>query len=118
MSAVLPPLAALDLAARLLSAEGFVVAARNERGDSFYLQRPGCPWHLRLSNHSRTAKQRKRRTDILTSIVIDGPRSGDQVAALVRGAQRDFAAALARRDQSELIAAPPSPPSLGVSSTD
>ena len=75
MSAVLPPLAALDLAARLFAAEGFAVAARNERGDSLYLHRPGCPWHLRLSNHSRTAKQRKRRTDILTSLVIDGPRS-------------------------------------------
>lgn len=97
MSAVLPPLAALDLAARLLAAEGFAVAARNERGDSLYLHRPGCPWHLRLSNHSRTAKQSKRRTDILTSLVIDGPRSAEQVSALVRGAQRDFEAALARR---------------------
>ena len=97
MSAALPPLAAIDLAARLLVAEGFVVAARNERGDSLYLRRPESPWHLRLSNHARTAKQRRRRTDILTSLVIDGPRSADQVAALVRGAQRDFAAALARR---------------------
>lgn len=97
MNAPLPPLAALGLAARLLEAEGFIVAARNERGDSFYLQRPGCPWHLRLSNHARTAKQRGRRTDILTSLVIDGPRSADRVAALVRGAQRDFEAALARR---------------------
>lgn len=97
MSATLPPLAALDFAARLLVAEGFVVAARNERGDSLYLHRPGSPWHLRLSNHSRTAKQRKRRTDILASLVIGEPRSADQVVALVRGAQRDFEAALARR---------------------
>ena len=93
----LPPLEALAHASRLLEAQGFRETARNERGDSLYLHRPGCPWHLRLSNHSRTAKQRKRRTDILTSLVIDGPRSAEQVSALVRGAQRDFEAALARR---------------------
>lgn len=97
MSTALPPLAALDLAARLLAAQGFEIAARNERGDSVYLQRSGCPWHLRLSNHSRTAKQRKRRTDILASLVIDRPCSAERVAALARGAQRDFEAALARR---------------------
>ncbi|MCJ2013770.1 hypothetical protein [Methylobacterium sp. J-076] len=97
MNATLPPRAALDLAARLLGAEGFAVAARNERGDSLYLHRPGSPWHLRLSNHARTAKQRRRRTDILTSLIIDAPRSADQVAALVRGALRDFEAGLVRR---------------------
>ena len=97
MSALLPPLAALDHAARLLAADGFAVTARNERGDSFYLQRPGCPWHLRLSNHARTGKQRQRRTDILTSLVITKPRSPEQIAALVKGALRDFEANRAAR---------------------
>lgn len=97
MSAALRPQAALGLAARLLAEEGFVIAARNERGDSLYLHRPESPWHLRLSNHARTAKQRKRRRDILTSLIIDAPRSEDQVAMLVRGALRDFEAALRRR---------------------
>ncbi|WP_449411203.1 hypothetical protein [Methylobacterium komagatae] len=95
---VLSPRAALDLAARLLMREGFALAARNERGDSFYLKRPDCPWHIRLSNHSRTAKQRKRRKDILTSLVIDKPRSAEQVEALVQGALRDFAANRIARD--------------------
>lgn len=97
MSTTLPPLAALSFAARLLADEGFVIAARNERGDSLYLHRPPSPWHLRLSNHARTAKQRKRRTDILTSLIIDAPRSREQVALLVQGALRDFEAALRRR---------------------
>lgn len=97
MSGTLPPHAALEHAARLLEAEGFVIAARNERGDALYLRRPDSPWHLRLSNHPRTAKQRKRRTDILTSLVVTAPRSPEQLAALVRGALRDFEANLARR---------------------
>lgn len=97
MSGTLGPTAALALAARLFEAEGFTLTARNERGDSFYLQRPGCPWHLRLSNHARTAKQRRRRTDILTSLVISAPRSEAQVAEHVREAVRNFDAALNRR---------------------
>lgn len=98
---VLSPLAALDLATRLLIREGFALDARNERGDSVYLKRPECPWHIRLSNHSRTAKQRKRRTDILTSLVIDKPRSAEQVEALVQGALRDFAANRIAREVPE-----------------
>ena len=81
--------------------EGFALAARNERGDSLYLKPPERPWHIRLSNHSRTAKQRKRRTDILTSLVIDKPRSAEQVEALVRAALRDFAANRIARDVPE-----------------
>ncbi|GJE37901.1 hypothetical protein [Methylobacterium persicinum] len=107
MSTTLPPLAALDLAATLLAREGFAIAARNERGDSLYLHRPGSPWHLRLSNHARTPKQRKRRTDILTSLIIDAPRSAEQVTALVRGALRDFEAGRVRREAG---ATPPTAP--------
>ncbi|MEE7504679.1 hypothetical protein MMR14E_16160 [Methylobacterium mesophilicum] len=92
----LPPLAALGLAARMLEADGFAIVARNERGDSLYLRRPGCPWHLRVSNHGRTAKQRARRSDILASLVVDGPRSPDQIGRLVREAVRNFESALAR----------------------
>ncbi|WCS25771.1 hypothetical protein LOK46_02735 [Methylobacterium sp. NMS14P] len=92
----LPPIKALGLAARLLEAHGFAVVARNERGDSLYLRRPDCAWHLRVSNHARTAKQRARRSDILASLVIDGPRASDQVEKLVREAVRNFEAALAR----------------------
>lgn len=90
-----PPAAALALATRLLEAEGFAVVARNDRGDSLYLRPADCPWHLRVSNHARTARQRARRTDILTSLVIAAPRTPDQVATLVAGAVRNFRAALA-----------------------
>ncbi|SDM50701.1 hypothetical protein SAMN05216360_102287 [Methylobacterium phyllostachyos] len=92
-----PPPKALALAARLLEAQGFTVVARNERGDSLYLRPADCPWHLRLSNHARTAKQRARRTDILASLVIDGPRSAERIEALVADAVRNFRASLARK---------------------
>ena len=92
----LPPLEALGLAARMLETQGFAIIARNERGDSLYLRRPDCAWHLRVSNHARTAKQRARRSDILASLVVDGPRSPDRVEKLVREAVRNFEAALAR----------------------
>jgi hypothetical protein len=98
VSGTLPPIAALAHAVRLLAAHGFATTALNERGDSFYLQRPGCPWHLRLSNHARTAKQRRRRTDILTSLVIAVPRSEVQIAAHVNEALRNFEAALRMHD--------------------
>ncbi|CAM2902102.1 MULTISPECIES: hypothetical protein [Methylobacterium] len=94
----LPPSAALALAARLLEAEGFAIVARNERGDSLYLALSKSPWHLRLSNHARTAKQRARRNDILTSLIIDAPRSPDQVHTLVLGALKNFSAALTLRE--------------------
>lgn len=103
MTGALSPTAALAHAARLLEAEGFSQAIRNARGDTIYLRRADCPWHLRLSNHARTAKQRRRRTDILTSLVIATPRSPDQVAEAVAAALRDFRAALAlRADQPSL----------------
>ena len=93
-----PPLAAaFGLAARLLAAEGFEAETWNERGDTLYLRRADSPFLLRLSNHARTAKQRRRRTDILTSLVLDRARSSEQIAALVRGAVRDFEANAAKR---------------------
>jgi hypothetical protein len=92
----LSPLEALELAARMLEVHGFAIVARNERGDSLYLRRPDCAWHLRVSNHARTAKQRARRSDILASLVIDGPCSPDQVGKRVRDAVRNFEAAHAR----------------------
>jgi hypothetical protein len=101
VSGILPPLAALEYAARLLTAKGFVIATRNERGDAIYLRRPDSPWHLRLSNHARSAKQRRRRTDILTSLVVGTPRSPEQVAVLVRGALRDFEGNLRKRGEGD-----------------
>jgi hypothetical protein len=92
----LSPLKALELAARMLEAHGFAIVARNERGDSLYLRRPDCAWHLRVSNHARTAKQRARRSDILASLVIVGPCSPDQVGKRVRDAVRNFEAARAQ----------------------
>ncbi|MCJ2042842.1 hypothetical protein MKK55_28415 [Methylobacterium sp. J-059] len=94
----LPPAAALAHAARLLAEHGFRVTARNERGDSLYLQRAECGFALRLSNHARTAKQRQRRTDVLASLVVRDARSPEQVAALVAGALRDFDLARGRRE--------------------
>ena len=93
----LSPLKALALAARMLEANGFTVVARNERGDSLYLKRPDGPWHLRVSNHPRTAKQRSRRTDILASLIIDGPRSPERLRIHDAEAVRNFQGALARK---------------------
>ena len=97
-----PPPASLAAAVRLLEARGFALVARNERGDSLYLRPADCPWHLRLSNHARTAKQRARRTDILTSLVIDGPRAPERVEALVEEALRNFEVALNRKVDQEI----------------
>ena len=97
MTAALSPAAALTHALRLLEAEGVAEVARNTRGDAIYLRPAGCVWHLRLANHARTAKQRARRSDILASLVIATPRTGDQVADAVRAALRNFSAARAQR---------------------
>lgn len=97
MTSALSPAAALAHALRLLEAEGFAEVARNARGDAIYLRPADCPWHLRLSNHARTAKQRARRSDILASLVIAEPRAPDQVADAVRAALRNFSAARTQR---------------------
>lgn len=93
-----PPLAAaFDHATRLLAAEGFVAESWNERRDTLYLRRAGSPGFLRLSNHARTPKQRRRRTDILTSLILDRPHSPERIGALVQGAVRDFEANAVKR---------------------
>ncbi|GBU18708.1 MULTISPECIES: hypothetical protein [Methylobacterium] len=92
----LPPREALALARALLEAEGLGVTAINERGDSLYLRRPGGARTLRLSNHARRPRQRRTHPEVGTSLVIDGSRGRAGIAALVRGALRDLAAAEAR----------------------
>jgi hypothetical protein len=93
-----PPLAAaFDHATRLLVAEGFVAESWNERRDTLYLRRTDSPFFLRVSNHARTPKQRRRRTDILTSLILDRSCSPERIGALVRGAVRDFEANAAKR---------------------
>ena len=82
----------------MLEGHGFAVVATNERGDSLYLRRADGPWHLRLSNHARTAKQRARRADILTSLVVEGPYSPTKLRALVGQAVRNFDVALAGKE--------------------
>lgn len=92
------PSAMLDLAARMLADYGFSIVARNERGDSLYLRRTDVPWHLRLSNHPRTAKQRARRADILTSLVVEGTCSRTELQERVGQAVRNFEIALALKE--------------------
>ena len=94
----LPPIAAIAHAARMLCDQGFHLVARNERGDSLYLQPADCAFALRVSNHARSPKQRRRRTDVLASLVVREARSAEQVEALVAGALRDFSLARRRRE--------------------
>lgn len=93
---LLPPVAALTLAARLLEARGFMIVARNERGDSLYLARPGQDGTLRLSNHARRPRQRRSHPEVVTSLVVATPKRPDQLAVMVAAALRDFAACTAR----------------------
>jgi hypothetical protein len=94
----LAPAAALAHAVDLLMRQGFVVSARNTRGDSVYLRPEGCAYALRVSNHARTPKQRRNHPDAIVSLVIRAPRGPEQVAELVAAATRDFAAARARKE--------------------
>ena len=94
----LPPRAAIALAVRLLGERGYRVRGRNERGDSLYLAPDGSALRLRLSNHARNARQRRKHAEVLASLVIDRPRSAAQVETLVETAIRDFSAARARVD--------------------
>lgn len=85
----LPPAAGLALAVRMLEARGLRVTARNERGDSVYLAEPitggGA---IRVSNHARTAKQRRKHPGVATSIVIATPKTGEQIEEMVEAALR------------------------------
>ncbi|UMY17073.1 hypothetical protein MMB17_20870 [Methylobacterium organophilum] len=93
----LSPEAARALALRLLEAEGFALAACNERGDSLYLTRPGEDWSLRVSNHARRPKQRRGHPEVLASLILRTPKTAPQVAAMVAAAIRDFSAMRLRR---------------------
>lgn len=86
----LPPREAVALAVARLQARGFVVVARNERGDSLYLALAGHRFRLRVSNHARRPRQRRTHAEVLASLVIDGPRSEEQVERLVEAVVRDF----------------------------
>lgn len=86
----LPSPAAIALAVRLLEAEGFVVTARNERGDSVYLSPPGDTFALRVSNHARTPKQRAKHPEVLTSLVLHGSTTPAQIEAMVTRSLRVF----------------------------
>lgn len=85
----LPPREAVALAVARLQARGFVVVARNESGDSLYLA-AGRRFRLRVSNHARRPRQRRTHAEVLASLVIDGPRSEEQVERLVEAVVRDF----------------------------
>lgn len=93
----LRPRDAIAFVAGRLEARGFVVVARNERGDSIYLAPEGSRYRLRVSNHARTPKQRRVHAEVLASLVLRAPRSREQLERMIEAALRDFAAALARR---------------------
>jgi hypothetical protein len=88
----LPPAAALALAARLLEARGFMIVARNERGDSLYLALPGQDATLRLSSHARRPRQRRTHPEVVTSLVVATPKRRLQLETMIAAAQRDYAA--------------------------
>jgi hypothetical protein len=97
LTALLKPADALAHAVTLLIARGFAEVARNTRGDSIYLKPEGCAFALRVSNHARTPKQRRNHPDVLTSLVIRGPKTTAQVQSLAEVASRNFAAMLRAR---------------------
>ncbi|KQP52236.1 MULTISPECIES: hypothetical protein [unclassified Methylobacterium] len=95
---LLNPTAALARAVAGVAAQGFVVVARNTRGDSVYLKPEGCTYALRVSNHARTPKQRKNHPDAITSLVIRASTGPAQVDALVETALRNFAGERRKRE--------------------
>jgi hypothetical protein len=90
---------AIALAVRLLEAEGLVVTARNDRGDSVYLALPGETASLRVSNHARTPKQRLKHPEVLTSLVLHGRNGPAQVEALAARSLRVFRVERERRSK-------------------
>jgi hypothetical protein len=86
----------LALAARLLEAQGFTVVARNDRGDSLYLARPGHGAILRLSNHARRPRQRRNHPEVVTSLVVATPKRPSQLKVMIAAALREFAACTSR----------------------
>jgi hypothetical protein len=102
---LLPPAAAMASAARLLEAHGFTIVARNERGDSLYLARPGHDATLRLSNHARRPRQRRSHPEVKTSLVVATPKRPSQLKVMVAAALRDFAARASKAPDMQ----PPTP---------
>ncbi len=102
---LLPPPAALAVAARLLEARGFTIVARNERGDTLYLARPGHNATLRLSNHARRPRQRRSHPEVVTSLVVATPKRLGQLDVMIAAALRDYAAGTTEAAAGEL---PPS----------
>ena len=98
MTVVLRPAEALARAVERLAAQGFAVVARNTRGDSVYLKPEACAFTLRVSNHARTAKQRKNHPDAITSLVLRDPTSETALAEAVAVAVRNFAGERAKRE--------------------
>lgn len=92
----LAPADAIALAARLLTARGFSVVARNARGDSLYLALDGGRATIRVSNHARGPKQRRSHPEVATSLVVRDLRSEAQIEAMVAAALRDFTARATR----------------------
>ncbi|MCJ2053233.1 hypothetical protein [Methylobacterium sp. J-070] len=80
------------MAAKLLQAHGFIIVARNERGDSLYLALQGQDATLRLSSHARRPRQRRTHPEVVTSLVVATPKRGRQLSAMIAAAQRDYAA--------------------------
>ncbi|KQQ44593.1 hypothetical protein ASF58_20665 [Methylobacterium sp. Leaf125] len=99
MTVVLRPAEALARAVERLAAQGFAVVARNTRGDSVYLKPEACAFALRVSNHARTAKQRKNHPDAITSLVLRDPTSETALAEAVAVAVRNFAGERAKRER-------------------
>ena len=97
MSALAPD-DAINLAVSLLAARAFRITARNERGDSFYLRACEGTAAIRVSNHARTAKQRKNHPDAITSLVLRDPTSEAALAAAVAVALRNFVGERAKRE--------------------
>ena len=96
---LLAPPAALARAVAGVTAHGFTVVARNTRGDSVYLKPEACAFALRVSNHARTAKQRKNHPDAITSLVLRDPTSEAALAEAVAVAVRNFAGERAKRER-------------------
>ena len=60
---LLNPTDALARAVAGVASHGFLIVARNTRGDSVYLKPEGSVFALRVSNHARTPKQRANHPD-------------------------------------------------------
>ncbi|MBO1020622.1 hypothetical protein IPV08_11630 [Methylobacterium sp. SD274] len=95
---LLNPTDALARAVAGVASHGFLIVARNTRGDSVYLKPEGSVFALRVSNHARTPKQRANHPDSVTSLVIRQPKAESQIDALVAEALRNYAGECRKRE--------------------